>query len=80
MKYFSGAKLDNRFIQIEVDWGFSDGRQYGRGENGFQIRDTFKRKRFDRDRDTRIFDDKSGSKKRSDTYIPNIHKRHNFNN
>lgn len=46
----NGSKIDERVIRVEIDWGFSDGRQWGRAANGAQIRD-FRRKRIDEDRD-----------------------------
>ena len=35
----SGLRLDDRPIRIDIDWGFEDGRQYGRGKSGYQARD-----------------------------------------
>lgn len=34
----SGLKIDGRPIRVEMDWGFSDGRQYGRAVDGGQMR------------------------------------------
>lgn len=34
----SGLKIDGMNIRVEMDWGFSDGRQYGRAMDGGQIR------------------------------------------
>lgn len=31
--------VTGRTIRVELDWGFSEGRQYGRGKKGGQIRD-----------------------------------------
>ncbi|KAI3643762.1 hypothetical protein MP228_009209 [Amoeboaphelidium protococcarum] len=39
IKYLSGTKLDDRHIRIDLDPGFTDGRQYGRGKSGGQVRD-----------------------------------------
>ncbi len=36
--YVSGTKLDDRIIRIDWDVGFSDGRQFGRGRSGGQVR------------------------------------------
>lgn len=36
--YLNGFLLDNNHIRIEMDWGFSEGRQYGRAPNGGQRR------------------------------------------
>jgi len=32
--YLEGYELDNRKIKIDLDGGFSDGRQFGRGKRG----------------------------------------------
>ena len=37
--YISGTKMDDRFIRVEMDAGFTEGRQYGRGQSGGQVRD-----------------------------------------
>eukprot|EP01080_Neovahlkampfia_damariscottae_P001428 gene1428-12047_t len=34
VKYFNGAKIDNRIIHVAIDFGFYEGRQYGRGKGG----------------------------------------------
>ena len=39
VKYLNGTKLDDREIRIDFDWGFEDGRQFGRGKSGGQVRD-----------------------------------------
>lgn len=36
VKYLNGTKLDGRQIQIDLDPGFEEGRQFGRGKNGGQ--------------------------------------------
>ena len=36
--FLSGLKIDGRPIRVEMDWGFSDGRQYGRAADGGQMR------------------------------------------
>jgi len=38
-QFISGMKLDDRVIRCELDSGFIDGRQYGRGTSGGQVRD-----------------------------------------
>lgn len=38
-KYLDGMKLDERFIRIDYDYGFKEGRQFGRGRRGGQVRD-----------------------------------------
>ncbi|CAI9273307.1 unnamed protein product [Lactuca saligna] len=36
VKYISGTILDDRPIRVDFDWGFQDGRQWGRGRSGGQ--------------------------------------------
>jgi nuclear cap-binding protein subunit 2 len=48
--FLSGIQLDERVIKVELDYGFEEGRQYGRGLEGGQRRDDF-RSQFDFDRD-----------------------------
>lgn len=38
-KFLDGSKLDDRFIRVDLDPGFREGRQYGRGRRGGQVRD-----------------------------------------
>jgi RNA recognition motif-containing protein len=38
IKYISGTKLDDRIIRADLDWAFEEGRQYGRGKSGGQVR------------------------------------------
>ena len=35
----SGTMLDNRVIRVELDFGFKNGRHFGRGQGGGQVRD-----------------------------------------
>ena len=42
MKYIGGTKLDERVIRTDLDEGFSEGRQYGRGRSGGQVRDEYR--------------------------------------
>lgn len=42
MRYVSGTKLDERVIRCDLDPGFRDGRQYGRGKSGGQVRDEYR--------------------------------------
>lgn len=39
VKYLSDTKLDDREITIDLDPGFEDGRQFGRGKTGGQVSD-----------------------------------------
>lgn len=46
---FSGIRLGGKYIKVDVDYGFQEGRQYGRGVFGGQFREDYaKRKRFKR--------------------------------
>lgn len=38
MKYISGTKLDDRPIRTDLDPGYKEGRQFGRGASGGQVR------------------------------------------
>lgn len=38
MRYINGTKLDDRIIRTDWDAGFVEGRQYGRGKTGGQVR------------------------------------------
>ncbi|CAK7264509.1 nuclear cap binding complex subunit [Sporothrix epigloea] len=49
MKYIGGTKLDERIIRTDLDPGFKEGRQYGRGKSGGQVRDEY-REDFDEGR------------------------------
>ncbi|KAJ3119629.1 Nuclear cap-binding protein subunit 2 [Nowakowskiella sp. JEL0407] len=42
MKYINGLKVDERLIRCDIDPGFVEGRQYGRGKSGGQVRDEFR--------------------------------------
>jgi len=37
LKYINGTKLDERIIRTDLDPGYRDGRQYGRGKSGGQV-------------------------------------------
>ncbi len=37
VKYLNGTKLDNRQLRVDIDYGFEEGRQYGRGRSGGQV-------------------------------------------
>lgn len=41
-KWLDGLKLDERFVRIDLDPGFREGRQFGRGRSGGQVRDDFR--------------------------------------
>jgi RNA recognition motif-containing protein len=36
-KYLNGTKLDNRQLRVDIDYGFEEGRQFGRGRSGGQV-------------------------------------------
>lgn len=38
VKYISGTILDDRPIRVDFDWGFQEGRQWGRGRSGGQVK------------------------------------------
>ncbi|CAN4123571.1 unnamed protein product [Withania somnifera] len=42
VKYISGTILDDRPIRVDFDWGFQEGRQWGRGRSGGQVRDEYR--------------------------------------
>ncbi|GMM54499.1 nuclear cap-binding protein subunit [Maudiozyma humilis] len=42
VKYLSDTKLDEKNISIDLDPGFEDGRQFGRGKSGGQVSDELK--------------------------------------
>ena len=37
MRYVSGTKLDERVIRCDLDLGYKEGRQFGRGKSGGQV-------------------------------------------
>nr|XP_019011038.1 nuclear cap-binding protein subunit 2 [Kwoniella pini CBS 10737]OCF49819.1 nuclear cap-binding protein subunit 2 [Kwoniella pini CBS 10737] len=42
LRYISGTKLDERVIRCDIDPGYKEGRQFGRGKSGGQVRDEFR--------------------------------------
>jgi nuclear cap-binding protein subunit 2 len=42
MRYVNGTRLDDRIIRTDWDTGFQEGRQYGRGKSGGQVRDEYR--------------------------------------
>ncbi|XP_041624542.1 nuclear cap-binding protein subunit 2 isoform X3 [Vulpes lagopus] len=42
MRYINGTRLDDRIIRTDWDAGFKEGRQYGRGRSGGQVRDEYR--------------------------------------
>ncbi|XP_056676847.1 nuclear cap-binding protein subunit 2-like isoform X2 [Monodelphis domestica] len=42
MRYINGTHLDDRIIRTDWDAGFREGRQYGRGRSGGQVRDEYR--------------------------------------
>lgn len=42
MRYINQTRLDDRIIRTDWDAGFIDGRQYGRGRSGGQVRDEYR--------------------------------------
>ncbi|XP_046545540.1 nuclear cap-binding protein subunit 2-like isoform X1 [Haliotis rubra] len=49
LRYINGTRLDDRIIRTDWDAGFKEGRQYGRGKSGGQVRDEY-RTDYDEDR------------------------------
>ena len=37
LRYVSGTKLDERIVRCDMDLGYTDGRQFGRGKSGGQV-------------------------------------------
>merc|ERR1712035_176802 len=42
MRWTNGTRLDDRIIRCDWDCGFVEGRQYGRGKTGGQVRDEYR--------------------------------------
>jgi len=42
LMYVNGTRLDDRIIRTDWDAGFVEGRQYGRGKSGGQVRDEYR--------------------------------------
>ncbi|XP_070765295.1 nuclear cap-binding protein subunit 2 isoform X2 [Enoplosus armatus] len=42
MRFINGTRLDDRIIRTDWDAGFKEGRQYGRGKSGGQVRDEYR--------------------------------------
>ena len=38
IRYINGTRLDDRIVRTDWDAGFKEGRQYGRGKSGGQVR------------------------------------------
>lgn len=58
MAYVNGTRLDDRIIRTDLDIGFSEGRQFGRGKRGGQSRDEY---RFDEGRSSKAFSESTQS-------------------
>uniref|UniRef100_A0A915PPX6 Nuclear cap-binding protein subunit 2 n=1 Tax=Setaria digitata TaxID=48799 RepID=A0A915PPX6_9BILA len=43
MRCINGTRLDDRIIRTDWDAGFIEGRQYGRGKHGGQVRDEYRK-------------------------------------
>ena len=41
-RYINGTRLDDRIVRTDWDAGFKEGRQYGRGKSGGQVRDEYR--------------------------------------
>ena len=42
MLFISGTKLDDRVVRCDLDPGYQEGRQWGRGKSGGQVRDEYR--------------------------------------
>ena len=42
LRYLNGTRLDDRIIRTDWDAGFVEGRQFGRGKSGGQVRDEYR--------------------------------------
>ncbi|KAM0684025.1 nuclear cap binding complex subunit [Mitosporidium daphniae] len=42
VKYINGSMVDERVIRADLDPGFRESRQYGRGKSGGQVRDEYR--------------------------------------
>ena len=42
IRYIGGCKLDDRIVRVDWDGGFVEGRQYGRGRSGGQVREEYR--------------------------------------
>ncbi|XP_022919097.1 nuclear cap-binding protein subunit 2 [Onthophagus taurus] len=42
LRYVNGTRLDDRIVRTDWDAGFIEGRQYGRGKTGGQVRDEYR--------------------------------------
>lgn len=42
IRYVNGTRLDDRIVRADWDAGFKEGRQYGRGRSGGQVRDEYR--------------------------------------
>lgn len=42
VRYLNGLKLDERIVRVDWDGGFEEGRQYGRGHSGGQVREEYR--------------------------------------
>ncbi|XP_014665308.1 PREDICTED: nuclear cap-binding protein subunit 2-like [Priapulus caudatus] len=43
IRYINGTRLDDRIVRADWDAGFKEGRQYGRGKSGGQVRDEYRK-------------------------------------
>ena len=46
VKYINGTVLDDRPVRADFDWGFKEGRQFGRGRSGGQARPRWTRSKY----------------------------------
>lgn len=54
VKYLNGCKLDDCILQVAIDYGFYEGRQFGRSKTGGQNTQIEKRKRDEKEESNKI--------------------------
>ena len=82
LKTLMGKNLNGKEIRVDMDIGFEEGRQYGRGKNGYQKRDEM-RKKYDPDRPIERKNknyENDPNKRNNDKNKFNNKRKNNFNN
>ena len=65
IRYLDLSRIGNRQIKVNIDRGFTEGRQYGRGQSGFQKCDEIQSRRNIIDSDRMIMKQRSGNHRRN---------------
>ena len=50
VRFLNRLKLDDQLIRVDLDYGFLEGRQFGRGRTGGQVRDEKRSESYDANR------------------------------